>query len=152
MKRVLLCAAMLAWSAMSAAAVYKWVDAQGKVLYGDRPPDGVKAQLVTLLGNRSPSYTPPRSSEASHSTRAESTSSKPAAMKDESKKAVEQDVAAAKAKQCADAQERYRKLVEGRHIYKEGKEGEREYLSAEEIDSERLNAKHDLDNICNSAT
>jgi len=152
MKRVLLCAAMLAWSAMSAAAVYKWVDAQGKVLYGDRPPDGVKAQLVTLLGNRVPGSSPARPSDTGRVDRSTSAASKPAAMKDDSKKSVEQDVAAAKAKQCANAQERYRKLVEGRHIYKEGKEGEREYLSAEEIDSERLNAKHDVDNICNSAT
>ena len=152
MKRVLMCAALLAWSGMSAAAVYKWVDAQGKVLYGDRPPDGVKAQLVTLLGNRVPGSSPARPSDTGRVDRSTSAASKPAAMKDDSKKSVEQDVAAAKAKQCADAQERYRKLVEGRHIYKEGKEGEREYLSAEEIDSERLNAKHDVDNICNSAT
>ena len=152
MKRVLLCAAMLAWSGISAAAVYKWVDAQGKVLYGDRPPDGVKAELVTLLGNRSPGPPSMRQSAPSRGDRPASVSSKPAAMKDDSKKAVEQDVAAAKAKQCTDAQERYRKLIEGRHIYKEGKAGEREYLSAEEIDSERLNAKHDVDNTCNSAT
>ena len=152
MKRVLMCAALLAWSGMSAAAVYKWVDAQGKVLYGDRPPDGVKAQLVTLLGNRVPGSSPARPSDTGRVDRSTSAASKPAAMKDDSKKSVEQDVAAAKAKQCANAQERYRKLVEGRHIYKEGKEGEREYLSAEEIDSERLNAKHDVDNICNSAT
>ena len=152
MKRVLLCAALLAWSGMSAAAVYKWVDAQGKVLYGDRPPDGVKAELVTLLGNRVPASAPVRQSDAGRSDRATIVSSKPPAPKADSKKSVEQDVAAAKAKQCGEAQERYRKLIEGRHIYKEGKEGEREYLSAEEIDSERLNAKHDIDAICNSAT
>jgi hypothetical protein len=152
MKRVLLCAALLAWSGLSAAAVYKWVDAQGKVMYGDRPPDGVKAEIVNLLGNRIPVPAAPRQSDSNRSSRPSADSSKPPGLKDDAKKAVAQDVAAAKAKQCADAQERYRKLIEGRHIYKEGKEGERQYLSSEEIDSERLNAKHDVDTICNSAT
>ena len=49
MKRLLLFAALIAWSGMASAVVYKWVDAQGKVQYGDRPPDGVHAEVVELL-------------------------------------------------------------------------------------------------------
>ena len=49
-----------------------------------------------------------------------------------------------------DAQERYKKLIEGRHIYKTGDNGERVYLSSQEIDEERVNAKKDIDDICNS--
>jgi Domain of unknown function (DUF4124) len=53
MKRVLLCVALLACAGIASAnVVYKWVDAQGKTLYGDRPPDGVKAEVVSLLGRR----------------------------------------------------------------------------------------------------
>jgi hypothetical protein len=154
MKRVLLCAALLAWSGLSAAAVYKWVDAQGKVQYGDRPPDGVKAELMPYLGNRfpAPAPAPSRQSDAGRGSRSSSDSAKPPVAKEDAKKSVDQDVATARAKQCADAQERYRKLIEGRRIYKEGKAGEREYLSSEEIDSERLNAKRDVDTICNSTT
>lgn len=153
MKRVVLCAALMVFSGLSYAAVYKWVDAQGKTQYGDRPPDGVKAELIEGLGNRVPSnYT----AHPSAPTRAAGISTTPATeqppSKPETKKSVEQDVAAARAKQCADAQERYRKLIEGRRIYKAGKEGEREYLSSEEIDSARLSAKSDVDSICNSST
>ena len=50
MKRVLLCAVLLAWSGLASAVVYKWIDAQGKVQYGDRPPDGVHAEIVEGLG------------------------------------------------------------------------------------------------------
>jgi hypothetical protein len=46
MKRLLLFAALIAWSGMASAVVYKWVDAQGKLQYGDRPPDGVHAEVV----------------------------------------------------------------------------------------------------------
>jgi hypothetical protein len=142
MKRVLLCAALLAWSTLASAVVYKWVDAQGKVEYGDQPPDGVHAEVVELLGT--------------HNSRAATTPA-PAAAKStgtpsETKKAVDSDVAQSREKQCADAQDRYKKLVEGRRLYKTGDNGERQYLTSEEIDAERLNAKRDIDAICNSTT
>ncbi len=53
-----------------------------------------------------------------------------------------------KAKQCAEAQDRYKQLIEGRHLYKLGDNGERVFLTSEEIDTQRLNAKQDADNIC----
>ena len=56
MKRVLLCAALLAWSGLASAVVYKWVDAHGKIQYGDRPPDGVHAEIVELLGTHPGSH------------------------------------------------------------------------------------------------
>ena len=151
MKRVLLCVALLALSGLSSAAVYKWVDAQGKLQYGDRPPDGVKAELVTLIGNHGSAPTAPRPSDTSRSARSAVTPETPG-VNEATKKAVEQDVETAKVKQCADAQEHYRKLIEGKRIYREGKNGEREYLTSEEIDSERLNAKRDLDSNCSNST
>jgi hypothetical protein len=142
MKRVLLCAALLAWSTLASAVVYKWVDADGKVEYGDKPPDGVHAEVVELLGT--------------HNSRAAATpataAAKPAPTASETKKAVDADVAQTRDKQCADAQDRYKKLIEGRRLYKTGDNGERQYLTSEEIDAERLNAKHDIDTICNSTT
>jgi hypothetical protein len=142
MKRVLLCAALLAWSTLASAVVYKWVDAQGKVEYGDQPPDGVHAEVVELLG--------------AHNNRGAATpaaaAAKPPATPSETKKAVDSDVAQTREKQCADAQDRYKKLIEGRRLYKTGDNGERQYLTSEEIDAERLNAKRDIDAICNSTT
>jgi hypothetical protein len=137
MKRFLLCAALLAWSTLASAVVYKWVDAQGKVEYGDRPPDGVHAEVVELLGTKS-AATPAPAVE------------KPPAITSETKKAVDSDVAQTREKQCAEAQDRYKKLIEGRRLYKTGDNGERQYLTSEEIDAERLNAKRDIDTICNS--
>jgi hypothetical protein len=144
MKRLLLFAALIAWSGMASAVVYKWVDAQGKVQYGDRPPDGVHAEVVELLIPHSAS------------TRSASTSApaaKTASAKDAAdKKAVEQDVSQTRDKQCTEAQDRYKKLIEGRRLYKTGPDGERQFMNSEEIDTERLNAKRDVDTICNSTT
>jgi hypothetical protein len=145
MKRLLLFAALIAWSGMASAVVYKWVDAQGKLQYGDRPPDGVHAEVVELLGthpgasHNAPPSTPPK--VVNDSPKAEDT-----------KRVVEQDVAATRDKQCTDAQDRYKKLIEGRRIYKTGPDGERQYMTSDEIDNERLNAKRDIDTICNSTT
>ena len=105
MKRLLVCAALIAWSSLASAVVYKWTDAQGKLQYGDRPPDGVHAEVVELLG------THPSTARNASSTPAPASSGRPAAAnptpKDaEDKKAVDQDVAQVKDKQCTEAQDR----------------------------------------------
>ncbi|HXP64883.1 MAG TPA: DUF4124 domain-containing protein [Steroidobacteraceae bacterium] len=152
MKRLLLFAALIAWSGMASAVVYKWIDAQGKLQYGDRPPDGVHAEVVELLVAHAANSTPARTSSAPSQAAPASkgASEKPSPKDAEEKRAVDQDVAQAKDKQCADAQDRYKKLIEGRRIYKTGADGERQFMTSEEIDTERLNAKRDIDSICNS--
>lgn len=151
MKRVLLCAALIAWSGMASAVVYKWVDAQGKVQYGDRPPDGVHAEVVEMLGNHAARTTPSRQSSPDAAQGSKSAPRDQGAQGDV-KKAVDEDVAQSREKQCADAQDRYKKLIEGRRLYKTGADGERQYLTSEEIDGERINAKRELDSVCNSPT
>ena len=65
MKRVILCAVLMAWSTLASAVVYKWVDAQGKTQYGDRPPDGVHAEVVEGLGRDSrPAASPAAGSQS----------------------------------------------------------------------------------------
>jgi hypothetical protein len=150
MKRVLLCAALIAWSAMASAVVYKWTDEQGKLQYGDHPPDGVHAEVVELLGNHVPRGTAaaPKPQPPPPTPAAAAATPKDASVK----KAVDEDVEQTREKQCADAQDRYKKLIEGRKLFKTGTDGERQYLTSEEIDAERLNAKRDIDLICNSPT
>jgi hypothetical protein len=153
MKRLLLFAALIAWSGMASAVVYKWTDAQGKLQYGDRPPDGVHAEVVELLGTHAAS---PRTAASTPQSAplANNAVPRPAATpKDlDDKKAVDQDVAQTRDKQCTEAQDRYKKLIEGRRLYKTAADGGRQYMTSEEIDTERLNAKRDVDTICNSST
>ena len=150
MKRLLLFAALIAWSGMASAVVYKWVDAQGKLRYGDRPPDGVHAEVVELLIPHSASTRAASTTTATAPVARNPTV--PAAKDADDKKTVAQDVAQTRDKQCTDAQDRYKKLIEGRRLYKTGPDGERQFMNSEEIDTERLNAKRDVDTICNSTT
>jgi hypothetical protein len=135
---------------MASAVVYKWTDEQGKLQYGDHPPDGVHAEVVELLGNHVPRGTAaaPKPQPPPPTPAAAAATPKDASVK----KAVDEDVEQTREKQCADAQDRYKKLIEGRKLFKTGTDGERQYLTSEEIDAERLNAKRDIDLICNSPT
>jgi hypothetical protein len=145
MKRLLLFAALVAWSGMAGAVVYKWTDAQGKLQYGDRPPDGVHAEVVELLGThvaRSSTVEPSKTAATGQTAPVDAAT----------KKAVDADVEQARAKQCADAQDRYKKMIEGRRLFKTDADGQRQYLTSDEIDTERADAKRDIDAICNSAT
>jgi Domain of unknown function (DUF4124) len=155
MKRLLLLAVLVTWSGMASAVVYKWTDAQGKIQYGDRPPDGVHAEIVdTLVANRgsngrstTSSVTPQANTKAPGAP-----ASSPADSSSKDAQQVADDVAQVKAKQCTEAQERYKKLIEGRRIYKTSENGERQYLTSDQIDSERLTAKQDVDTACNGTT
>jgi hypothetical protein len=149
MKRLLLFAALIAWSGVAGAVVYRWVDAQGKIMYGDRPPDGVHAEVVELLGTHVARTTPTKDASSSSRTGAKGDSAQDDA---NTKKAVDSDVQQVKDQQCAAAQEQYKKLIEGRRIYKTGADGERQYLNSEEIDTQRADAKREIDATCNSPT
>jgi hypothetical protein len=147
MKRVVVFALLIAWSGISSAVIYKWVDAQGAVHYGDHPPDGVNAEVVEGLGVHAQASPPPAPSSAAPP--------KPAATASQdsrAKQAVDADAAAAREKQCADAQQRYQKLLDGRKLYTTGDDGQRQYLSSEQIDAARLAAKSDIDTLCNNAS
>jgi hypothetical protein len=149
MKRLLLFATLLAWSGLAGAVVYKWVDAKGTVQYGDDPPEGVRAEVVELLGTHAARSGPSR---ADTSAAAAKTARPMTPTETADKKTIDSEVAQTREKQCTEAQDRYKKMIEGRRLYKAGENGERQYLTSEEIDSERMNAKRDVDTICNSTT
>ena|SRR5277367_1277085 len=150
MKRLLLFAALIAWSGMAGAVVYKWVDSQGKIQYGDRPPDGVNAEVVELFATHAARSTQARPADPQTSVKPVRDQTLPD--DPDAKKTVDSDVEQTRDKQCADAKDRYKKLIEGRRLFKTGDNGERQYLTSDEIDSQRVNAKRDIDAICNSTT
>jgi hypothetical protein len=153
MKSWMLCIAIVMWAGLANATVYKWLDVQGKIQYGDRPPDGVHAEVIAFYRNSS-DRTAPRSSQPAPSTapRAKVTPAAEQIANEQTKKSIQDDVEASRSKQCSEARDRYQKYITSRRLYKEGKNGEREYLTAQEIDAERLNAKRDVDSVCNSST
>jgi len=147
MKRVILFSVLLAWSAIASATVYKWANAKGEVQYGDTPPVGVHATIVHLLGANAPN-SPATPANNSNSAFVAQALAQTKAQREQ--QAVDADVAAARRKQCTQAQQHYEELVNGRHMYTQGPDGKRHYLSSAEIDSARLEAKKQVDQLCGS--
>ncbi|MDE2293850.1 MAG: DUF4124 domain-containing protein [Gammaproteobacteria bacterium] len=152
MKRVLVFAALLGWSALASATVYKWVNAKGEVQYGDSPPVGVHATVVHLLGTAEPSAASSNAASSSPtlSNAAFAAQAVAQAKAERARQAVDSDVAAAHRAQCANAKQHYEELINGRHMYTLGPDGKRHYLSSAEIDAARLDAKKQVDTLCGS--
>ena len=154
MKRVLLFTALIIWSAVASAVVYKWSDADGKIHYGDRPPDGVKAEVVELLSTHSVGAGSAAGTTGAPAAAAPARSAAPSrapalTVASKEKSATEAgEAAAAREAQCASAQARLQQVTEGRHLFRPGPNGERQYLTSEQIDAERVDAQKEVESVC----
>lgn len=133
MYRALALAALLA-AAAGHAQVYRWVDEQGKVHYGERPPSGAKAspvedKLAAPPGTSSPKAAPDSSQQERDFQRRR--------MEREQKEAREQKAAGKTKAECERARLRLAQLRDSRRITAGVNEkGERQYLN----DTERAQA------------
>ena len=69
----------------------------------------------------------------------------------DTKRAVQNDVAAARAEQCKKAQDDYQHSIIARRIYNEDKDGNRVYLSDDEADAARVRARQAVQDYCGTA-
>jgi hypothetical protein len=157
MKRTLILAIALAFSAAVMAQQYKWVDQNGRIQYGDAPPPGVKATPLR----------PPPGPAAQPSAKAADTKAvakkgplTPAeqeaeyrkrqmeAQKEQDKRAEADQQAAAKRENCARAQENLRTLEAGGRIARTDSKGERYYLEDAQIQQEAVKARQIVQESC----
>ncbi len=124
---------LLAAASASASGVYKWVDDQGKVHYGDRPPAAAEPTEVELEEKPVPS--------AADTGRQEKTQRLLDAIESErerKKKATAREAAnsAQRKRNCAIAKRRVETFDRANNISIAGDDGERKYLD----DNERASA------------
>lgn len=135
-------------SLAASADVYKWVDAQGRTHYSDRPDSDNAERLAVASRRTNPSAVSERSA-AEHEQRQQTNSQSTQQRQEQTTtKAVRDDVTKSRDQQCKDAQEAYRVAIESQKLYRIGKDGEREYLTSAEIDEARLNARRARDQVC----
>ena len=133
MRRAIAFAALLAASTAH-AQVYRWVDEQGKVHYGERPPSGAKAspvedRLAAPPGAPAPKAAPDASQQERDFQRRR--------MEREQKEASEQKAAEKAKQQCERERSRLAQLRTARRIPAGvDDKGDRRYLS----DAERADA------------
>jgi hypothetical protein len=136
--RLTFCA--LAFAALPAgAALYKWIDENGRVVYGDTPPPGVKAErVVTSVPPGDPNAVRDMASKDAQLKKRQQDRA------DEETKA-EKEAADAKAKlgRCVQIRGRLQQLRGDVSLYRFNEKGEKTYLDAAEreksiADSEKM--------------
>lgn len=165
---VMACCAMAAAPLTSAAEIYKWKDASGKIHYSDTPPPG-KTPYSTLSGKKPEQAEPaaPVAEATPADAKAPAKAALPAAGKDDpAQKKAEEDKAAREAEikrlqaekaameksireqNCANARKRIAQFEQGGRIYTVDEKGERHYYGDAEIASELERARADVQANC----
>ena len=154
--RVLLGLLLLLAAGSVGAQLYKWIDKDGKVRYGDTPPPGVKS---TSIKAPAPGAAPPASAKADPKG-AKSGPLTPAEQEQafrkrqaDAEKAAEKAEADNKAKaeraeNCARARENLRTLQSGQRIARTNASGERYFLDEAQIAQEASQAQAAVQKVC----
>lgn len=114
------------------ADIWKWVDDQGNVHYGDTP-----ARDYTKSAERVNYTASNRSSSTSSNSRKDTQTEKRTAQED------------AQAYYCEQAKDIYRSYLDAPRLYKTGEDGQREYLSDEEAAATIAQARASVTEWCN---
>jgi hypothetical protein len=149
--------ALLLASATAGAQMYKWVDKDGKVRYGDTPPPGAKTSSIAAPA---PAAAPPAAKDAKGAKDAKQGPQTPAEREQEYRKrqadnakAAEKAEAEARDKvnrtgDCERAREHLRTLQSGQRIARTDSKGERVYLEDAQIAQEITEAQQSLQKLC----
>ena len=151
---IFLMALMLAGAAH--AQLYKWVDTDGKVRYGDSPPPGAKASA--LKGAQSSAAEAPAPAAAKDAAKKGPLTPAEQAQEfrkrqDEAKKAAEKSEREQQAKSqineaCERTREYLRSLESGQRIARSNPSGERYYLNENQVAQEVAEARHSVQSAC----
>lgn len=130
--------AVPAWS----AEVYRSVDAQGNVVYSDRP-EGTDAESL-FIATRQPTPPPPATPAAAPEPTGEAEDEP----RRERREPTAEEREADRSRNCAIARERVESYSMARRLYREAPDGGREYLSDQEITEARAQATADVQEWC----
>lgn len=158
MKRLLVLA-LLVMALPASAAMYKWVDQNGKVHYSDQPPpDGARQSGVVNTPaphtstppttSPAPAGAAPKGPKTAAELEMEFRKRRVEATEAEAKRQQEAQAAEEKKRNCAQATNRLVALQTGGRITKHGTDGETVYLSDAEIAQELGDARKIADSWC----
>lgn len=121
---------LLLTSSLAEAGVYKWVDEQGRVHYGDKP---ISTGADELTIKDQPAPNPSAASTSRKEKQQQFLRAREDERKEKQQAAAEEKQKRAEAKRkCERAERDYKKYHNAGSIYIKGKDGEREHLSFKE--------------------
>ena len=154
-RAVAVCLAVLALLAAGSAVaqMYRWVDQDGKVRYGDTPPPGVKASLVTGPPSAAPAPAPDAKgakkgpltpAEQEREFRKRQADAGKAAEKAEAESRKKEE----RSENCARMREQLRTLESGQRIARIDSKGERYFLEDGQAAQEAANVRRSMQQGC----
>ncbi len=146
---LLLVMSLLVLGSTQASEVFVTKDAQGRLVYTDRP-DSLPAQKVNIATKETDTVEVQRQYDEKMKSYAETDQAEATASKQAAEVKQAKEISAAdKAKRCVDARARYEQVMTAQRLYEPGAtEGERRYLDDKEIDSAREHTKQAMDEFC----
>lgn len=143
----LLALALTVPAAGLASDIYKWVDEDGVVHFGDRPAEDTRVEAVQVASERTDPAEVRARVEARRSARAEPAGDPAAAqgLTEEEIEAQERE----RAEKCTQFKERLQKFLTSRRLYREDENGERVYLDEEETLAARADVQEKVLEYCN---
>jgi type IV secretory pathway VirB10-like protein len=143
-----LAAAALALAAQGAGAdgVYKWTDAQGRVHFGDRPPDD--AATTAIAPPAPPAVPAPTDAERAARQQRLLDMYRDERLEKEEREAKKKTDEEERRRRCAHARDRLNRYEHSPRIYDPQPNGERRYLSDGERDAEIRIARNEVARLC----
>jgi len=143
MRSAMIIAALMISAPLVASDVYRSVDAEGNVVYSDRPEDGSAVKVaIAATAPSTPISVPQRSAAAAESATQEAD--------DETVEAAERaQLAQDRAENCVLARQRAETYATSRRLYEVAEDGERVYYNDAELAQARLDAQSEVSRWCN---
>ena len=142
-----------ALSTAAASEIYKWVDAEGNVHYGDRPTgDGTTAQTrierVAIASRRTSTAQVQSGVQARLDREAERNDARAAAAEAQEEADKLRAEAEDRAEKCTAYRERLERFVTSRRLYRVDDSGERQYLDDSQIEAARAKVQEQVEEYC----
>jgi len=130
-----------------AGDIYKWVDENGNVNFGDRPA-GAYSERLDIESRPTDPARIHAMNQARAADRAQAAEAKAAAELEAPSAAELRDEADERAMKCTAYETQLESYVNNRRLYRLTTDGEREYLSDDEITSTRERAAQQVEEFC----
>jgi hypothetical protein len=138
----------LALLSSAEADVYKFVDAQGRVQYTDKPQT-LPAERLNVRSQKTDTVAVQERAAAERRQQEQSEKARLSNNRQATDNKTAQEMSATdRAERCTKARERYDSYMNSQRLYESLPNGERRYLSDQELDAARNSAKVSMDELC----
>ena len=140
--------ALLVSGATYSSEIYKWVDDEGNVHFGDRP-DGVQPERLDIESRPTDPARVQAMNQARATERAKSETAKAQAAAEQPTAEEVKKEADERTAKCTAYQAQLQSYTNNRRLYRMDADGEREYLSDDEVDQTRQVTAQRVEEFCN---